>query len=144
MDSELAALSATGASTLVSLLVTDSWSHARELLRRFLSRGDADTSAITDLEGVRGRLLAARTAGHPCDAHDTVEQWGARVRQLLEVHAASCAELRELVTSLQRLRDEPAQPATVHNSIEGGVQHGPVIQSGRITGLTIHTTHPDD
>ncbi|MEU5275062.1 hypothetical protein AB0G87_01435 [Streptomyces asoensis] len=143
MDSELAALSATGASTLVSLLVTDSWSHARELLRRFLSRGDADTSAITDLDSVRTRILAARSTGRPCDAHDTVAPWGAHVRQLLEARAASCAELRELVTSLQRLRDESAQPASVRNSIEGGVQHGPVIQSGRVSGLTIHTSHPN-
>ncbi|MEU3778478.1 hypothetical protein AB0F11_35815 [Streptomyces sp. NPDC032472] len=31
---------------------------------------------------------------------------------------------------------------TVRNDIRGGVQHGPVIQSGHITSLTIHVDHP--
>ena len=143
MDSELTALTASGATTLVSLMVTDSWTHARELLRRFLSRSDPGNSTITDLDAARARLLASQSTGHPHEARDTVEQWDAHLRRLLEARIVSRAELRELLTSLQHLRSEAAQPATVQNSINGGVQHGPLIQSGRITGLTIHAHHPN-
>ena len=143
MDSELTALTASGATTLVSLMVTDSWTHARELLRRFLSRSDPGNSTITDLDAARARLLASQSTGHPHEARDTVEQWDAHLRRLLEARIVSRAELRELLTSLQHLQSEAAQPATVHNSINGGVQHGPLIQSGRITGLTIHAHHPN-
>ncbi|WP_257033534.1 hypothetical protein [Streptomyces sp. Ag109_G2-15] len=48
-----------------------------------------------------------------------------------------------LLTSLQRLAAISApRHATVHNDINGGIQHGPVIQSGRITGLTFHVHQP--
>lgn len=40
MDTELAALAASGATTLVSLMVTDSWAQARELVGRLISRND--------------------------------------------------------------------------------------------------------
>ncbi|MEU2742587.1 hypothetical protein ABZ656_46775 [Streptomyces sp. NPDC007095] len=143
MDSELAALTASGATTLVSLMVTDSWTHARELLRRFLSRSDPGNSTINDLDAARARLLTSESTGHPHGARDTVEQWDAYLRHLLESRAVSGAELRELLTSLQHLQSEAARPGTVHNNINDGVQHGPVIQSGRITGLTIHAHHPD-
>lgn len=143
MDSELAALTASGATTLVSLMVTDSWTHARELLRRFLSRSDPGNSTITDLDAARARLLASQSTGHPDEARDSIEHWDAYLRRLLEARAVSGAELRDLLTSLQRLQSEAARPAPVHNNITGGVQHGPVIQSGRITGLTIHAHHPN-
>lgn len=37
MDSELAVLAASSATTLVSLMVTDSWAHARGLVGRYLT-----------------------------------------------------------------------------------------------------------
>ncbi|MFI1508157.1 hypothetical protein [Streptomyces sp. NPDC020597] len=143
MDSEWAALTASGATTLVSLMVTDSWTHARELMRRFLSRNDPDNSTITELDTARARLLASSSTDRPHGARSTVEQWDAFLRHLLQAHVVSSAELRELLTSLQHLQSEAARPDAVHNNINGGVQHGPVIQSGRITRLTIHAHHPD-
>ncbi|MCX5054542.1 MULTISPECIES: hypothetical protein [unclassified Streptomyces] len=143
MDNELAALTASGATTLVSLMVTDSWTYARELLRRFLTRSDPGNSTITDLDAARARLLAPQSTGRPREARETIEQWEAYLRHLLEARAASRAELRELLTSLQHLQSAAARPGTIHNNINGGVQHGPVIQSGQITGLTIHAHHPD-
>lgn len=143
MDSEWAALTASGATTLVSLMVTDSWTHARELLRRFLSRSDPGNPTITDLDTARARLLASQSTSRPHEARDTVEQWDAYLRHLLESHLVSGAELRQLLASLQHLQSEAARLAAVHNTINGGIQHGPVIQSGRITGLTIHAHHPD-
>ncbi|MFK4106987.1 hypothetical protein ACI2L1_44530 [Streptomyces sp. NPDC019531] len=143
MDNELAALTASGASTLVSLMVTDSWTHARELLRRFLSRSDQNDATITSLDASRARLLASQTTGQPHGPREAVEQWEAHLRHLLQGRAVSHAELRELLTSLQHLQSEAARPGTVHNNINGGVQHGPVIQSGQITGLTLHAHHSD-
>nr|WP_253268297.1 hypothetical protein [Streptomyces asoensis] len=98
---------------------------------------------ITDLDTARARLLASPSTGHPHVVRDTVEQWDAHLRHPLEAHAVSGAELHELLTSLQHLQSEAARPGTVHNTINGGVQHGPVIQSGRITGLIIHAHHPE-
>lgn len=143
MDSELAALTASGATTLVSLMITDSWTHARELLRRFLSRSDPGNSTITGLDAARARLLTAPSADHPHLARDTAEQWDAYLRHLLEVRTISGTELRTLITGLQHLQSEAERPGTVRNSINGGVQHGPVVQSGRITGLTVHAHQPD-
>ncbi|MFC8678043.1 hypothetical protein ACFUEN_35805 [Streptomyces griseorubiginosus] len=143
MDNELAALTASGATTLVSLMVTESWTHARELLRRFFTRHDPGTSTITDLDAARARLLASQSTGQPHEARETVEQWEAFLRHLLEARAVSRVELRELIASLQHLQSEAPRPGAVHNNINGGVQHGPVIQSGQITGLTLHAHHPD-
>ncbi|WP_369044378.1 hypothetical protein [Streptomyces sp. Midd1] len=143
MDSELATLTASGAATLVSLMVTDSWTHARELLQRFLSRSDPGNSTITNLDVARARLLDSPSARQPHLARDTAERWDAYLRRLLEAQAVSGTELQALFTGLQHLQSDAAEPGTVHNNVSGGVQHGPVIQSGRITGLTIHTHQPD-
>lgn len=118
-----------------------SWTHARELLRRFLSHSHPGNATITDLDAARARLLASQSTSHPHEARETVEQWDAYLRHLLDARATSGAELCELLTSLQHLQSAAARPGNVHNNINGGVQHGPVIQSGRITGLTIHA-HP--
>ncbi|GCB52420.1 hypothetical protein [Streptomyces sp. NL15-2K] len=138
MDSELAALAASGATTLVSLMVTDSWTHARELVGRFLTRTGSDTTAITDLDNARTRLLATGAPEDEQAASGVVAQWHARLQQLIEAGSITSDDLRVLLTSLQRLTTTPAGRKTVHNEINGGVQHGPVIQSGRITGLTFH------
>ncbi|MEU3795984.1 hypothetical protein AB0F07_40475 [Streptomyces fructofermentans] len=144
MDGELAALTASGATTLVSLMVTDSWTHARELLRRFLSPSDPDGSALTNLDAARTRLLTAQSTGHPHESCGTVEQWDAYLQHLLEVGAISSHQLRTLLTSLQRLEGKEVRPTSVRNSISGGVQRGPVIQSGQITSLTLHPDPPQN
>ncbi|WP_406357333.1 hypothetical protein OHB56_33210 [Streptomyces sp. NBC_01635] len=136
MDSELAALAASGATTLVSLMVTDSWTHAHDLVGRFFSRSGADGTAITDLDTARTQLLAAEAAEDTQTACDITEQWHACLQRLLQAGSATGDDLRDLLTSLQRIADNSdPQPSTVRNDISGGVQHGPVIQSGRIAGL---------
>ncbi|MGX1541177.1 hypothetical protein [Streptomyces adustus] len=142
MDSELAALTASGATTLVSLMVTDSWTHVRELLHRFLSRRDPDSPTVTDIDALRARLLTPQPTDHPYQTRDTVEQLDTYLRHLLEAHAFSGTDLRTLLTALQRIQTNAAAPITVRNSINGGVQHGPVIQAGQITGLTLHNPEP--
>lgn len=142
MDSELAALAASGATTLVSLMVTDSWTHARDLVARFFSRGGADGTAITDLDTARTELLAAGASEGSQTTRDVSAQWHTCLQRLLQASSVTVDDLRDLLTSLQQLADSPeTTPSTVHNDISGGVQHGPVIQAGRIAGLTFHAHH---
>lgn len=142
MDSELAALATSGATTLISLMVTDSWTHARELVGRFLTRTQADGATLADLDSARARLLAARVAAgtHPTDG--LASQWHTYLQGVLQSGSVTADTLRDLLASLQQLAHAPeTRRLTVHNDINGGVQHGPVIQSGRITGLTLQV-HP--
>ncbi|MFF5016154.1 hypothetical protein [Streptomyces sp. NPDC001165] len=143
MDSELAALAASGATTLVSLMVTDSWAHARELVGRLLARIGADATAIADLDNARTRLLTTDATEDEQAITDVRAQWQVHLQQLVEAGSVTSGELRILLASLQRLAaTSAARRGTVHNDINGGVQHGPVIQSGRITGLTFHVHQP--
>jgi hypothetical protein len=139
MDSELASLAASGATTLVSLMATDAWVHARELVGRFLERTGSDATAIADLDNARTRLLTTDGTEDEQAITDVRVHWHVHLQQLVEAGSVTSGELRILLTSLQQLAaaSEPRHP-TVHNDINGGVQHGPVIQSGRITGLTFH------
>ncbi|MGP3750583.1 hypothetical protein [Streptomyces sp. IBSNAI001] len=143
MDTELAALAASGATTLVSLMVTDSWAQARELVGRFISRTAPEGVAVADLDAARDRLLAADAHNDSATAQDITDQWHAQFHELLRNGSVTSGGLRDLVTVLQRLADTSApSPLTVHNDITGGVQHGPVIQAGRIAGLTFHDHGP--
>lgn len=140
MDSELAVLAASGATTLVSLMVTDSWAHARELVRHVLARTGSDTVALSDLDDTRSLLLTAPdgTAEEQAAAGART-QWQVLLQRLLEAGALTEGDLRVLLSSLQQLASaSESVQGTVHNSINGGVHHGPVVQSGRITGLTFH------
>ncbi|MEF9909096.1 MULTISPECIES: hypothetical protein [unclassified Streptomyces] len=144
MDTELAALAASGATTLVSLMVTDSWAQARELVGRLISRNDPGGAAVADLDTTRDRLLAADAYDGAVTAQDITDHWHAQFHELLRNGSVTSGGLRDLVTVLQRLADTSAPlPLTVRNDITGGVQHGPVIQAGRITGLTFRDRGPD-
>ncbi|MFE2069812.1 hypothetical protein ACFXDH_46880 [Streptomyces sp. NPDC059467] len=139
MDGELTALAASGATTLVSLMLTDSWTHARELVGRFLARVGSDPTTIADLDNARTRVLTTAASEDRQTVADVRTQWQVHLQQLAEAGSVTSTELRALLSSLQQLAAaSETRRATVHNDINGGVQHGPVIQSGRITGLTFH------
>ncbi|MFF3487306.1 hypothetical protein ACFYXC_29095 [Streptomyces sp. NPDC002701] len=144
MDSELAILAASGASTLVSLMVTDSWTHARELVGRYLTRTGADPGTFDDLQDARTRLLAADATERERTAREIGRRYGGRLRRLAEADDNSDEALRALLTSLLQLSASAADSRrTVDNRISGGVQHGPVVQSGSVAGLTFHVDHVD-
>ncbi|MEU0910615.1 hypothetical protein [Streptomyces althioticus] len=144
MDSELAVLAASGATTLVSLMVTDSWTHARELVGRYLTRRGAAPDTFDDLQDARNLLLAADAMERERTAREISRRYGARLRQLAEADDDSDVALRALLTSLLQLSASAADSRrTVDNRISGGVQHGPVIQSGSVAGLTFHMDHVD-
>lgn len=142
METEFAVLAASGATTLVSLMVTDSWGQARALVGRLFSRTGAGSTTVADLDADRARLLAG-------DADDTQatreveDRWRADLYRLLQTDSVTVDDLYGVLSSLQQLvNTSAARPVPVHNAISGGVQHGPVIQSGRITGLTFHVHGP--
>jgi hypothetical protein len=123
-------------------MVTDSWTHARELVARFLTRIGADAAAIAGLDNARTRLLTTDATTDEQAVTAVRAQCQVHLRELVEAGATPSGELRTLLASLQRLAATSAtRGGTVHNDINGGVQYGPVIQSGRITGLTFHA-HP--
>ncbi|MEU7208444.1 hypothetical protein AB0B06_08565 [Streptomyces sp. NPDC044989] len=144
MDCELAVLVASGATTLVSLMVTDSWTHARELVGRYLTRTGANPGTFDDLQDARNLLLAADATERERTAREISRRYGARLRRLAEADEGSDEALRDLLTSLLQLSASAADSRrTVDNRISGGVQHGPVIQSGSVAGLTFHMDHVD-
>ncbi|MEW1779514.1 hypothetical protein [Streptomyces sp. NPDC086777] len=136
MDAELAAMAASGATTLVSLMVTDSWTHARALMGRFLARAGADTVAISGLDDARARLLPTGTAMDEHAASDIAAEWQTRLCALVETGALAGEDLSALGASLRRLEAAAAgRSGTVHNTVSGGTQHGPIVQAGTVTGL---------
>ncbi|MFI1096047.1 hypothetical protein [Streptomyces sp. NPDC020917] len=145
MNSELTALAASGATTLVSLMATDSWTHARQLAGRFLARSGSGGTALADLDHTRTRLVNSDTADVERAARELVDQWRTQLVRSVTSGLATSRELRDLLNSLRRLADTAAPgQCTVHNEVNGGVQNAPVIQAGRISGLTVHVQHPQD
>ncbi|MFJ3530046.1 MULTISPECIES: hypothetical protein [unclassified Streptomyces] len=143
MDAELAALAASGATTLVSLMVTDSWAQARQLVGRLVARTASDGATVAELDASRARLLAADARDQARATREVTDQWHVHLHRLLGTGVVTGDGVRDLLTSLQRIADTAGPgPVTVRNSITGGVQEGPVIQSGRITGLTFHIHDP--
>ncbi|MGW2487901.1 hypothetical protein ACWCV9_11835 [Streptomyces sp. NPDC001606] len=143
MDAELAAMAASGATTLVSLMVTDSWTHARALMARFLARAGADTTAITGLDDARARLILTGSVADERAAAGIAAEWQTRLCGLVETGALTDEDLSALGASLHRLAAAAAgRPATVHNAVSGGIQHGPIVQAGTISGLTFPPDPP--
>ncbi|MFE6281134.1 hypothetical protein [Streptomyces sp. NPDC057877] len=136
MDAEVAAMAASGATTLVSLMVTDSWAHARALMGRFLARAGADTTAITCLDDARTRLLRTGTTADEHATSGIAAEWQTHLCRLVETEALTGEDLSALGASLRQLAATAAsRPATVHNTVSGGTQHGPIVQAGTVTGL---------
>ena len=55
MEAELAALAASGATTLVGLMVSESWERAKSGLARFFGRGAPGEAAEAELQAAPGR-----------------------------------------------------------------------------------------
>ncbi|MFE9502882.1 hypothetical protein ACFYO6_10230 [Streptomyces anthocyanicus] len=121
MDSELTVLAASSATTLVSLMVTDSWAHARGLVGRYLTRAGADPDTSDDLRDTRTRLLAADSTERERTAREISRRYGDRLRRLADADDGSGEALRALLTSLLQLSASAAHSGrTVDNRISGG------------------------
>jgi hypothetical protein len=143
MDNELTALATSGATTLVSIMATDSWTHARGLIARLLTRNAPGRSTLRELDDAHSQL----TGADPLHAHqaaaELIAQWTTHLQHLMAADPAARDELRSLLRSLERLTGTATTPAvTVHNEINGDIHHAPVIQAGRIHTLTLYTPAP--
>ncbi|MFD5720926.1 hypothetical protein [Streptomyces sp. NPDC127036] len=139
MEAELAALAASGATTLVGLMVSETWTQARDRIARFFARGSDEDVVAEELRLSQEELTAARASEDELAAADVEAIWRTRMRRALQSAPEAAEELRLLLAELDPgLKTESAH--SVHNSISGGVQHGPVIQGQNFTGLTFHTT----
>jgi hypothetical protein len=136
LDAELVTLVGTGTTTLVGLMVTDLWEQTKQRVVRLFSRGGDADAVAGELEETRAALIAATGRSDQEDlTSDLTATVRLRLRRLLEQDPDTAVELRRLVDEFA-----PAAPSgTVHNSITGGTQHGPVIQGHTFTNLTFHT-----
>ncbi|KNB54442.1 hypothetical protein [Streptomyces caatingaensis] len=135
MEAELAELAASGATTLVGLMVTDAWSQARARVARFFARGGDDEAAVDDELGRDAGELAAGPGG----AAVIEERWRERLRRALRDDPAAAEDLRRL---LAELAPDGGSVPRVHNSVSGGTQYGPVVQGENFSGLRFDIRTP--
>ncbi|MFC5722022.1 hypothetical protein ACFP1Z_17800 [Streptomyces gamaensis] len=131
MEAELAALAASGATTLVGVMVSDAWGQAKGRLAWFFARGGDEEAAGEELSEAREELVAARAAEDAPLVADIEAGWRMRLRRVLQADPAAAEELRRLLAELEPEGGEPA--GGVRNSVSG-VVHGSVVQSGQIHG----------
>lgn len=143
MEAELTALATSGATTLVGLMISDSWDHVRDRLGEFFVRhhGNGIGEAPEELDVSRQELVAAHETGDGLTAARAAAGltavWRSRLHRLARTNPAVAEEFLRMLDSLSDRPQEP--PTTVRNVVSGGTQHGPVIQSGRITGMVFHS-----
>ncbi|MFJ1705137.1 hypothetical protein [Kitasatospora sp. NPDC088346] len=136
MEAEIVALATSGATTLVSLMVTELWSEARGRFASLFGRRSEDVGA--DLDEARAELLASDDPS--AVAAGTEAEWSNRLRRALAADPAAAAKLRALLDELSPAAQDPAAGPSVHitnvhNTVENGRYHGTVIQSGNIQNL---------
>jgi hypothetical protein len=119
MDTGLEELAASGASTLVGLMVTDLWKQARERIAALFGRGQPGA----ELERSRQQLAAAREVGNSRAAVDVEAQWRSRLRDMLARDPQTAAALRALIDEFGQ---SAAAAAHVESHFHGSTFHGPV------------------
>ncbi|MFG2156425.1 hypothetical protein [Streptomyces olivaceus] len=139
MEAELMALVGTGATTVVGLMVTDAWEQVRQrVVGLFGSTNETDRTA-GELDASRTALLSAGgTADEEGLRSDLTASVRLRLRRLIEEDPGAARELRLLVDEFASTAGIEAS-GSVHNSITGGRQDGPVFQGHTFTNLTFHT-----
>ncbi|MGW6915939.1 hypothetical protein ACWGB8_19305 [Kitasatospora sp. NPDC054939] len=102
MDAELVALASSAATTMVGLLATDGWEHAKQGVAALWRRARPEQAETVEAELVdtRTELLTARRAGDEQAEQDLTAEWRARLRRLLAADPALEHELRALLAEL--------------------------------------------
>jgi hypothetical protein len=138
MDPDLAVLSSTAATTLVTLMTTDAWERARSafagLLQRF--RPSQAGALSEDLEATRVEVIAARQSGDEETERELLNEWRTRLRRLIASDEQFQRELQRLVEEFRPLAStaEPAAPVVMQARASGS---GRIYQAGhdlRVTG----------
>ncbi|MEK8142166.1 hypothetical protein NKH18_05145 [Streptomyces sp. M10(2022)] len=97
METEFAVLAASGATTLVSLMVTDSWVQARALAGRLFSRTGAGGATVADLDADRARLLTG-DADDTQATHEIKDRWRADLYRLLQTDSVTVDDLYDVLS----------------------------------------------
>ncbi|MGW3974317.1 hypothetical protein ACWEFD_34120 [Streptomyces ardesiacus] len=140
MEAELAALAASGATTLVGLMVSETWSQARDRVARFFARGADGEVVDEELRLSEQELVAARASDDELAVADIEAGWRLRLRRALQADPGAAEELRLLLAELAPAAAGSDAAVTVHNSVNGGVQNGPVIQGQQFSSLTFYSS----
>jgi hypothetical protein len=136
MDVDLAVLWSTAATTLVTLMTTDSWQQVKagfaDLWRRACP-GQAD-AVEADLESARAAAVAARRDGDEEAKGELAAEWRSRLRRLAGTDESLQAEVRRLVEEFRPLMpDGPARPVVMVARASGGSR---INQAGRDQTVT--------
>ncbi|MEU5342297.1 hypothetical protein AB0H18_15905 [Streptomyces sp. NPDC020766] len=108
----------------------EAWAGLTALVRRPFRRGDDSTAPVPAVSS--GEPELARLAQDPDDqsgAHALSTALAVRAALDSDFHTALVAWLRQA----EAVRTEEG---AVHNTISGGIQHGPVLQGRDFSGLT--------
>ncbi|MFI6547159.1 hypothetical protein ACIBO9_28315 [Streptomyces prunicolor] len=100
MEAELAALAASGATTLMALMVSESWEQAKGRLTRFLARRRSDEESVGELQLSSEELSRARAEGDAVASADIEDRWQRRLLDVLHADPDAAAELRGLLAEL--------------------------------------------
>jgi hypothetical protein len=141
VEAELAALAASGATTLVGLMVSETWTQARDRLARFFAGADDEEKVEGELDASQAELVAAREAEGEAVAADIEDAWRTRLRLALLSDPGAAEDLRALLAELAP-EGNGAHAGTVSNNVSGGTQYGPVVQGQQFSGLTFHIQAP--
>jgi hypothetical protein len=139
MEAELATLASAGATTLVGLMVSDSWKQVKEGFARLFARGDATDGTLRYLETSQAELATAWARGDDVEVAAIEAELRTRLRHVLRSDLTAGEELRRLLHQAG-----PGPMGSVHNVNRGNVTFGSVIQAGQILGTTFHLTPTPD
>lgn len=129
MDSELATLATSGASTLVSAMVTDGWTLVKHGFARLFARQTPERAEAVglELESTRAELLQARDSGDPTITVDLESEWRSRLRRLLATDQQAQDELRQLLAELAS-----TNPAPIRSSVGAIEMKAKATDSGKV------------
>jgi hypothetical protein len=120
MDGELAALAGSAATTIVTLLATDTWGEVKEKIGGFWRRFRPEQADAAEQELDRSRREIA-TADYKV-APDIIREWESRLLPLLAADSAAAPELVRVLADLSQSRV--------------GLRIGAVRQTAKASGLS--------
>ncbi|MEW2168151.1 tetratricopeptide repeat protein [Streptomyces sp. NPDC007084] len=129
MEAELAQLAVSGATTLVGLIVSDSWERAKTGLAGFFGRRGTAEAAERELQAERAELDSAEAAGDTRRQAQVQERLRQRLEAIFQSDPGAAEELARMLSTLA-----PDASRTFVNLVSGGVNYGPAFQGSHIHG----------
>lgn len=129
VEAELAALAASGATTLVGLMVSESWERAKGGLVQFFRRRSSGEAAEEELQTFTDEVESARAVGDVRTQAEVQARLRRRLEEMFQEDPATAEELAQLLSELA-----PDASRAFTNLVSGGVNYGPVFQGSHIHG----------